>query len=125
MTQQHDDAEGERRQQERLAILSAIPDTPYTSRLAQEQRDGRTGDLPPRPPRTAPRRPRTEREERLDAGFIFSDLADRQAEAKAEHAARRRRADQARQGNERLYNALRDDMGEDYADEWMNGGDAA
>jgi hypothetical protein len=114
----------EQRQQARLALLRA-PQTPYTSQLAREEREGRAGQLPPAPP--APRRPRqlTEREERLAAGLVFSDRDDRIAESRAEHAARRRRADAELAGRDRIHRALRDREGSDYADQWMDGGDAA
>ncbi|RSS50059.1 hypothetical protein [Streptomyces sp. WAC01280] len=114
----------EQRHQARLALLRA-PETPYTSQLAREQREGREGQLPPAPP--APQRPRqlTEREERLAAGLVFADRDDRIAERRAEASARRRRADTELAGRDSIYRSLRNREGSDYADQWMDGGDAA
>ncbi|MFG2330174.1 hypothetical protein ACGFMM_11170 [Streptomyces sp. NPDC048604] len=78
----------------------------------------------PQPRQRAAKQP-SEREQLLAAGFIFSDLEDRQADARAEHAARRRRADAELASRDALYDALRDSEGSDYADQWFGGGDAA
>ncbi|MEU2076864.1 hypothetical protein [Streptomyces sp. NPDC013489] len=89
---------------------------------ARRQLIQRCGNPTPRP---ATPRPLSEREERLAAGLIFADREDRIAENRATHAARRRRADAELAGRDRIHSALRDREGSDYADGWMNGGDAA
>lgn len=113
------------RQQKRLELLRrGLPESQRTAtiRAAQQQREGQTGPLTDMP------KPRTEREIQRDdaeaAGLIFSARADRIAEAQAEDRARRRRADEAVQQRDHLWETLRDSEGIDYADEWLGGGAA-
>lgn len=73
--------------------------------------------------REKPARVPSEREQRIAAGLIFSDRDDQLAAIQAADRARRARADEAVTSRERLYNTLRDDMGEDWANDWMRGGE--
>ncbi|SDN81437.1 hypothetical protein [Streptomyces wuyuanensis] len=115
-----DDDQAERRQAARLAILQTCRANDATTvRLAREHREGRTGPLTWAPEAaTPPQAPD-------DDGMWFLRREEQLAEARAEHAARKRRADAERQSSERLFNSLRDTMGADAAEEWMNGGDVA
>ncbi|MFD8640781.1 hypothetical protein ACFV14_10775 [Streptomyces zaomyceticus] len=109
--------------------MSQTRDDNYWSDDAMEARQEARRQLiarcgSPKPRQTA-QRPPTEREERLAAGFIFSDRAEQVEASKAEHQARRRRADAELAGRERIHSSLRDRHGLDFADQWMDGGDAA
>lgn len=95
--------ESERRQEARRAALRRCGTPEARSKTPRE----------PKPP--------TEREQRLAAGLIFSDRADRIAEAQAEDRARRRQADAEVAQRDHLWQALRNSGGIDYADEWMDG----
>ncbi|MDX3581995.1 hypothetical protein [Streptomyces europaeiscabiei] len=106
MTEQWE-LDAERRQAARLALIQ------------------RCGNPTPRSKPVQAPEPRTEREQRLAAGLIFADREDHRAAAQAEDRARRRRADAEVAQRDHLWQALRDSEGIDYADEWMNGGDAA
>lgn len=126
----YDDEEAERRQEARRAALrrgtehAQSPTGRWFQRATQAWIEGR--EAPAAPPRPAgPAQSRTERDERRAAGFIFSLRDEQIADAQAEHRLRRRRADQQVAERDHLWSVLRDSEGSDYADQWMNGGDAA
>lgn len=125
-----DEEEAERRQEARRAALrrgaqhAQSPLGRWAQAAAKAWMEGREAPAPP--PRTRDeRQPLSEREKRLAAGLLFSVADDDQTEARAEDRARRRRADAEVAHREHLWQALRDSEGSDYADQWMNGGDAA
>lgn len=102
-------------QAERIAIITKGNVGEATSALAAEQRAGITGPLQWKPEREAPAAHAVE----PDASDLFSQRANRIAEAQADHRARRRVAEAEVASRERLHARYRDAYGIDEADRLM------
>lgn len=115
-------------QNRRTPMTSRQDDAYWTPEAMEARQEARRALLarcgnPPR--REKPVRVPSEREKRLAAGLVFSVAEEDAERADAEHRARRRQADAKVAERARLWQALRDSEGIDYADQWMNGDDAA